>query len=136
VLSSLLSLLIYLLWSSGPLVLIGTTLNDGTMSMASRIAAHLLDLNSTSKPKGASCSFREGVPALAIVVNQNDGAVRQEAQPGGLRAELPPSRLGGPHLITVDTIYSLLRNLLQTWTSPSCVLHQATLGTFPIRSES
>jgi hypothetical protein len=70
--------------SSGPLVLIDTNLNDNTVQLVGRVAAHLLDQSSANK--GASCSFRDGGPALAIVVNKNDGAVRQEAQPGGLRA--------------------------------------------------
>jgi hypothetical protein len=67
--------------SSGPLVIVDTNLNDDTVHLVGRIAAHLLDQNS-----GASCSFREGGPALAILVNKNDGAVRQESKPGGLRA--------------------------------------------------
>jgi hypothetical protein len=71
--------------SSAPLVIVNAVLDDKTVQLAGRVAAHLLDQSSTSKPKGASCSFREGGPALAIVVNKNDGAVRQEAQPGGLR---------------------------------------------------
>jgi hypothetical protein len=70
--------------SSGPLVIVTTVLDDKTVQLAGRVAAHLLDQSSANK--GASCSFREGGPALAIVVNKNDGAVRQEAQPGGLRA--------------------------------------------------
>jgi hypothetical protein len=70
--------------SSSPLVLVDTVLDDNTVQFVGRVAAHLLDQSSANK--GASCSFREGGPALAIVVNKNDGAVRQEAQPGGLRA--------------------------------------------------
>jgi hypothetical protein len=70
--------------SSGPMVLLDTVLDDNTVHLVGRIAAHLLDQKSANK--GASCSFREGGPALAIVVNKNDGAVRQEAERGGLSA--------------------------------------------------
>jgi hypothetical protein len=70
--------------SSGPLVLMNAFLDDKTVHLAGRIAAHLLDQSSGSQ--GSSCSFREGGPDLVIVVNKNDGAVRQEAQPGGLRS--------------------------------------------------
>jgi hypothetical protein len=69
--------------ASGPLVIMDNNLNDDTVHLVGRIAAHMLDHNAANKV--ASCSFREGGPALAIVVNKNDGAVRQESKEGGLR---------------------------------------------------
>jgi hypothetical protein len=70
--------------SSGPLVLMNAVLDDKTVHLVGRVAAHLLDQSSGTQ--GATCSFREGGPDLVVVVNKNDGAVRQEASPGGLQS--------------------------------------------------
>lgn len=69
--------------SSGPIVLLDTELNDNTFSLVSRIAGHMLDPNAIEL--GSSCSFRQGGPRIMIIVNRNDGAVLQEAAPGGLQ---------------------------------------------------